>query len=284
MNRFAWLTGLLVIGSASLGCVAPVTESGDGAENVGTEEAAIAGDGASTYFIVTGQDLRKCMYPICGGVYVKRLNQGTTKCADGVYRSECHATNVDLKGLGLEDADSSKFQDTFAQSYGIVRGSLKRVADGFGHDVDTLVATEAWVTATLSAPTGTFYGLSDNGIRCFAAPCSSILEEKLDTSTTLNIAEVDLTPSGANWKQIDQAQGMLSTTGILAAGSNHTIHGPGGTSKKLVASQFYTRLQPAAPTGVTCGANVCAEGEYCCNEGCGMCARIGMLCIQMTCN
>jgi hypothetical protein len=40
---------------------------------------------------------------------------------------------------------------------------------------------------------------------------------------------------------------------------------------------------PAEASGVACGASVCGEGEYCCNEGCGLCAPIGAMCTQRTC-
>jgi hypothetical protein len=277
MNRFSLLTGLFVLGSASLGCTVPVS-----GEDTASDDQAIAGDGTSTYFIVTRPDLRKCAYPTCGGVFVQRVNHTSTKCADGVYRSECHVADVDLASIGLADADAAKFQDTFAESYGIVRGSLSRVTDAWGHAVDTLGATEAWVTATLSPPTGTFYGLSSRNIECFAYPCPSVLEEKLNSTVVHDIADVDLTPSGANSKQIAQAMDMLSTTGILASGSNHAVHGPGGTSSRISASQFYTRLLPAPV--VTCGGVTCGNLEYCCNASCGICAPAGESCLQTTCN
>lgn len=35
--------------------------------------------------------------------------------------------------------------------------------------------------------------------------------------------------------------------------------------------------------GVPCGASRCSQGEYCCNESCGICAPIGGGCIQIAC-
>jgi hypothetical protein len=274
MNRSALLSCLFVVGAASIGCLSPTST-----ESVGASQEAIAGDGASTYYIVTHQDMRRCAYPTCGGVFVKKLNAASTRCADGVLRSECHVADVDLSAIGLADADSSKFQDTFAQGYGIVRGALS-----YEHAAATLTASEAWVTATLSEPSGTFYGLSSTGIECFAYPCSNLLQEKLDSSAVTLIAGVDFTPSGANSKQIAQANAMLSTTGILAAGTHHTVHGPGGDGHVLDATQFYTRLEPAPATGVACGVNTCGEGEYCCNPSCGTCIRTGAMCTYQTCN
>ena len=32
-----------------------------------------------------------------------------------------------------------------------------------------------------------------------------------------------------------------------------------------------------------CGTNVCGQGDYCCNESCGICAPEGGFCIQIAC-
>jgi hypothetical protein len=36
-------------------------------------------------------------------------------------------------------------------------------------------------------------------------------------------------------------------------------------------------------TGLACGSNHCGTGEYCCNSSCGMCAKMGVFCIQIAC-
>jgi len=41
------------------------------------------------YFIVTRRDARRCAAPMCGGFFVKRVNEETTKCADGELHEEC---------------------------------------------------------------------------------------------------------------------------------------------------------------------------------------------------
>lgn len=40
---------------------------------------------------------------------------------------------------------------------------------------------------------------------------------------------------------------------------------------------------PPATSGEPCGDNVCGDGEYCCNESCGICAPIGGVCTQEFC-
>lgn len=38
-----------------------------------------------------------------------------------------------------------------------------------------------------------------------------------------------------------------------------------------------------APSGIPCGASRCDEGQFCCNESCGVCAARGDLCLQRQC-
>ena len=40
---------------------------------------------------------------------------------------------------------------------------------------------------------------------------------------------------------------------------------------------------PTAVVGVPCGDKACADGEYCCNASCGICAPRGAACIQIAC-
>lgn len=244
------------------------------------ETQDINGTGASTYFQVTHRDQRRCYSPMCGGTFIKRVNRSTTRCSDGTYNAECHAYALDLAALGLSQADMDKFTSTFEDGLGVVRGSLRRVRDTFGNRVDTLVASEAWVGASLNAPVGTFYGLSSNGIQCIAAPCATLDEEKLNYSTVKHIHGLNLAASGANDKQVALGMSLLDTNGLLVAGHEHGITGAAGRGVELVASEFYF---PVLPAGIACGQNTCAQGEYCCNESCGMCAHMGVMCIQRVC-
>jgi hypothetical protein len=259
-NLFA--LGLLSLASlASIGCAAHTAETAEA-----SDEADTLGS-TSTYFIATHIDTRRCASPMCGGVFVKRVNAPMTKCSDGTTQSECRAYQTDLSALGLDQAESDKIGSTFNSGHVLVRGSLVTRTEA-GHAVPYLVATEAWVANALSAPTGTFYSVKLNGVRCIAAPCNDIHEAKLNSSASRDIAGVDLTKSGANTKQITAGEEAL-TSGLLVVGSQRPVTGPGGTSSELVASEFYTRVvhtvTPGA-IGTFCGGIVgtqCDTGLYC---------------------
>lgn len=236
------LAGLFVLGAALAACADPTSDE------VGASEEKIAGDGASTYFIVTHPDLRDCAFPLCGGSFVKQVNRPTTVCADGVSREECHVAILDISAIGLAPQYDEGFQGTFAEGHGLVRGALS-VVDQDGSQVETLVATEAWAGASLATPTGRFYGLSSTGIVCFTDPCPTLFEERLNNGATQNIHGLDLTGVPAADTQLTVALDQLSRTGIIAVGDNTSITGPSGNGLELVATEVYTRLLPAGPAG-----------------------------------
>lgn len=202
-----------------------------------------------THYIVTRPDLRKCMYPMCGGYFVKAVNQLRTRCSDGWMRLECHAVDLDAAALGLDETQAAVLQDRYGKGQAVVQGQLRQRLHEGGQLVPTLVASAAWLGQGGGKPVGAFYGLRDNGIRCITYPCPSIAERKLNTSITRAIAGLDLTQSGATQAQIEAGQQALFTPGgLLAAGVHTVITGPAGDGVQLLASEFYLPAgTPAKP-------------------------------------
>jgi hypothetical protein len=239
MHRIAVLAAGLLAASLAAGCVVvtPPAVQPD-------EPPEVEGSDAFTYFIVTRVDMRRCAYPLCGGVFVKRVNRVTTVCADGVPAAECHVAKLDLDALGLGDDQDAALSSAFAERHALLRGSLARRDEGLPFPVETLVATEGWRGAANSVPTGRFSRLTDTGVRCVTFPCPVFLEQLLDTNLRQVVAEVDLAASGADKLQVDQGINELGTTGILAAGSTFTVSGPAGVAAGFRASEFYLRVRP----------------------------------------
>ncbi len=58
----------------------------------------------------------------------------------------------------------------------------------------------------------------------------------------------------------------------------------GNDCLRLMAGAQLDHAGECAPAdGIACGTNTCAAGEYCCNASCGMCAPMGVMCIQIAC-
>ncbi|HSN99157.1 MAG TPA: DUF6748 domain-containing protein [Candidatus Nanopelagicales bacterium] len=231
MNRIAtWLAGVLAASGVGCTVLAYVNEPNESREQ-----------GASGYFVVTRPDLRRCAAPLCGGHFVKLVNQPLTRCADGELREECHAYDVDLSATGLDPRRAAAFERLFGERHGVARGTLRLAWDERGIAVDTLEVGEAWRGIARSEPRGMFYSVSDSGIVCVTNPCPSILESPLNTSEQRRIHEVDLAAPGVSREEVRMGLDALFTSGILVAGTHRTITGPAGAGTELVASEWYMR-------------------------------------------
>ncbi len=213
----------------------------------------------STFYTIR-HDVRRCASPMCGGYFIKLVNQPRTRCADGRSMTECYVASIDWNGQPEADKDGT-----------LIRGSLS-TRGRFG----VLRVREIWSPASDNRATGTFFRVRDRGIRCIAAPCETHHEAKLNTSVSRNIAGVDLAGANAAEGAVSEAlTTMTSQDGVLVAGTNSPVTGPAGRSQMLKATQFYLRAKPVAsnpnpgpPTQnpkpcfkTGCSKQVCADEE-----------------------
>ena len=61
-----------------------------------------------------------------------------------------------------------------------------------------------------------------------------------------------------------------------------------GRSQQDISTSFFSMNHPGWDAGASasvapCGSSLCRNGEYCCNESCGICAPRGGVCIQLQC-
>src|SRR5688572_8716421 len=94
------------------------------AQSALSEAPAVAGD-VSSYFIVTRRDTRRCLYPICGGYFVRQVNRPLTRCANGTLQAECHVADLDFTRSGLSPEQAASFEnELFGAGLGLARGEL----------------------------------------------------------------------------------------------------------------------------------------------------------------
>jgi hypothetical protein len=183
----------------------------------------------STFFIIRS-DMRKCASPMCGGYFVKQVNQPTTRCANGRNMAECYVADIDWNGAPEVDARQA-----------LVRGSLVTRGDRNG-TYGTLKVTETWETLSSDKPNGDYYRVRDLGIRCIAAPCETHSEFKLNTALAEKIAGVGLASNDGSPDALNQAlKAMTGPEGVIVVGINTTVTGPAGSKQTLKATQFYLR-------------------------------------------
>jgi hypothetical protein len=228
---------------------------GDADALLGADEDALA---RPSTFVVTRRDARKCAAPMCGGVFVKAVNQSTTRCLDGFRRTECYVGAIDLAGVpGGEAARAA-----LVAGKGLLEGSF--VATAGVSSVATLAATAAWKGASGATPTGSFYRVSPSGIACITAPCPTMRLAKLNATTasrtfdTLTLNRT--TPLATSADRTAAAAEALREPGILVATTARS------SARTVVASEFYRRVTAPSTLGQVCGtrgAAPCAAGEYC---------------------
>ena len=216
--------------------------------------------GASTFYTIR-RDLRRCASPMCGGYFVKRVNQSRTRCANGTSATECYVASIEWNGLSEPDKDGA-----------IVRGTVTTQGDRRGV-YGVLRAKEVWLPASAKQPSGTFFRVRDRGLRCIAAPCPTHTEVKLNTSVSRNVAGVDLSGAAPSDDAVSEALStMTSADGVLVSGTHEPVTGPAGRSQTLKATQFYlpaktttsqspkpSPQKPCFKTG--CSSQVCADEE-----------------------
>jgi hypothetical protein len=232
------------------------------------------------FYLVSRQDFRKCVAPLCGGVYVAEVNHATSGCFGGSEEPDCYVGGIDWSALDLSEAELAELPGRAVAGQVLVRGRLEPYASEY--PVAKLVPTAAWLAATDAAPAGSFYQVKDSGIVCITYPCGSLSELLLNEGGVANIHGLDLTTSGATDGQLGLAQNAVAGGGLMVAGTHHDIHGPGGTGTELRASTFY--LPVGVEQGEACGDVVCAAGDICCNASCNQCTKPDMVCIQLACD
>lgn len=266
------LASSLTSAFALAGCAAE-TEDGasDAEEEVAVDqEQELTGSVSNTgFFIVTRQDFRKCMAPLCGGVFVKRVNEAKTRCADGSMQDECYVSEIGLNGTGLTANEKAAALAKVVSGKALVKARTYKKAFN-GHTLGTLKANEVWIGATGSTPDGTFYRTADNGIRCITTPCPSTTSFTLNSSDSHNVSRVLLesTDQPADAELLDQARAALATKeGILLAGGILLPKCPpktAGCGPLVRATEFYVRA--VSTEGKSCGSRGqtrCGADQFC---------------------
>ena len=269
-------SSLLLILSTSLfaitGCAAdagPEADADDSESEV--SEDAITNATNSNYWVVTRRDFRRCMAPLCGGYYVKRVNRATTVCADGKPAAECYVGSIGLNGMDLSAREEETFRGAIDSGRAVMKARLYKTRWNGNAIIGTLKANEGWIGATGSAADGTFFRVFDNGIRCIKAPCPSTTATALNGGDSYNVIKVGLTNTAtpASQESLDRASSALGTKeGILLAGGVALPKCvPNSNCGPFVnATEFYLRFKHTE--GVSCGGHTitptwCNDGQFC---------------------
>ncbi len=212
------------------------------------EAKADAISSTSTYYTVR-RDFRRCVAPLCGGFWVKRVNQARTTCYDGTSAAECYVGDLDLARLDLDDAAESRLRDSIGAGQAVLRGTLRGGLTYGGKRLGRFSASEGYRAISSATPTGSFYRVSDLGIRCITFPCFSLHAAKLNSTVSAQLSSVSGSPDVA-----------ITSTGTIFAGTVRAVPhaGPAGTGRELTYTAAYERVRRdvcTTLTGDACTAN-----------------------------
>ena len=190
----------------------------------------------STYYTIR-VDRRRCVTPLCGGYFVKRVNQSRTRCANGRFAAQCYVAEIDWNG-----------QPEIEPGNALLRGNIvaKRFPS-FGN-LGSFRVTESWQAVSNNPAPGTFFRVRDRGIRCITHPCLTHHAARLNSTFSRNVAGVELEAAGASENSIAKAhEEMGQATGMIINGATVTVTGPAGRALAVRAAQFYLRPGDEAP-------------------------------------
>ena len=98
------------------------------------------------YFTVR-PDFRKCLFPLCGGYFVKAVNRTLTPCPDGSLKAECYIASLNNREkLNLSSAV-------------LLQGVIRAKNYGEFGNLGIFLVKAAFSAATQAIGDGTFVGL-----------------------------------------------------------------------------------------------------------------------------
>jgi hypothetical protein len=208
----------------------------------------------STFYQVTGLDLRKCAYPLCGGAFVTRPNQGTAVCSDGRTGPTCRILEFDYSALMLDRAGQDKLVSAAQKGQALLRGTITKTAPIAGRTYDKLVVKEAWLARALTTPTGTYSRVRELPIDC--ASCPTFSAEPLNSRAAASrYHSVEFDAARFSAALVTELRSAMSSKpqAVLIAGTGSVTT---GMRQVLKASEAYTLLTPGptrAKLGERCG-------------------------------
>ncbi|MGE0548763.1 MAG: DUF6748 domain-containing protein [Kofleriaceae bacterium] len=274
MLRVMGLAALPLVSLSFIACASsdPIdelaTESTD--EDLLDGKADGAVDGTYTYYSIR-PDLRKCAHPVCGGMYLERVNRSTTVCHNGQSQAACYTPELDWSESNLGPVSQAQLiaaansSALSAGRYAIVRGRFAPTNNTPIPSLGRFIVTEAWVAEGDQPADGVFARVKDSGIVCISAPCGSLNEAGLNNSNKATISDLDFSVGQLTDTETQNLiEDLHEPSGIIVAGNRYTFSINGRTGKGRTVTNAYRRLanpldEPCYIGG--CSGEVCSEQE-----------------------
>lgn len=180
-------------------------------------------------------DYRRCMWPMCGGMFVKAVNRRLTRCADGRWAEACYVAELEWK------VTSDPFSDREAT---LLRGYVKSREYDESGEFGVFFVQEAYRSATPDEPQGTFVGLRIEDVDCVTYPCFFIGEDILNYNLRRKASDLNMDDVDAGERDFVTAVYLLEAgETLIAAGENVYSREENGINVTFVADQYYLPIR-----------------------------------------
>jgi Domain of unknown function (DUF6748) len=177
--------------------------------------SSLAAPPAGSAYYTVRPDLRLCMWPYCGGVFLRAVNLENTQCADGSLAIECYVARLNAAGVVQE------------QSLGDVRRLIVRgrIAQGVETDVPQffeLRVDGAWEAVMTTPSTEPVWRVSSHGGELTALRVNGPDPQPLRLGV-LDLGALPMSPDQKTRAGKALAAGQLLVAGTIDAGSMPTL-------------------------------------------------------------
>jgi hypothetical protein len=167
-------------------------------------QASLEAPPASSAYYSMRQDLRVCIWPFCGGVFLRGVNLEKTTCADGSLGTECYVARLETDAVLPESALGDLKHIIM---HGRITPGTRPITPRFFE----LRADGVWRAVTAAPASGPVWRVSSHGGELIAVPLNGTAGQRLGA--------LDLSAVALSAEQKVEVGKALSTGRLVVAGN-----------------------------------------------------------------
>lgn len=97
------------------------------------------------------RDIRRCIFPLCGGYWVKEVNQRNLTCVDGTVSDDCYVWDIDLDNVTTNPRLQNRIRQGIGNDQILVAGHIevRPVPNTSYTDMGVFVVDKIWFSPEL---------------------------------------------------------------------------------------------------------------------------------------
>lgn len=238
----------LAVAVFSVGCGVSSSEAviNDGADDVSDDSFELST--TRDTFVIARRDYRRCIYPLCGGYWVKDLNS---------TMQERYVSGFDFSGSSLSDDVQGQVVGAPDQQL-VLLGRLGPKENRYDTRPFVVLMAYRGMPGKTFAADDKFYSVFPTKIACFTTPCRNLQTTRLNRTTGHTMAsDVDVTGALASlvpelWLHNRVLNGRAVVAGRIVRQNNHVT---------VTASQVFVELPDRQVSCPRSPPSVCGNGE-----------------------